>query len=80
MSQIVYKLRHKPTGLFLEPRGRRVNASVIGKVYNRKPPRQNFWGISHELRSQFKEHYHPTALEDWEVVEFELTEIAKEEK
>lgn len=80
MTQVVYKLRHIPTGLYFEPKGCTVNASVDGRVYNRKPPRQRFWGISNDLKGKFKEHYHPTALEDWEVVEFELTERVMEEK
>lgn len=80
MTQLVYKLRHKPSGLFLDPRGCTTNASVLGKVYTRKPPRQNFWGIPYELRGDFEESYHPTPLEDWEVVEFELSEVKKEEK
>lgn len=78
-KQVVYKLRHKPTGLYLEPRGCTVNASVLGKVYTRKPPRQNFWGIPYELRGCFEEDYRLTPLDEWEIVEFELKEIKKEE-
>ena len=78
-KQVVYKLRHKPTGLFLDPRGCTTNGSVLGKVYTRKPPRQNFWGIPHELFARFEKNYYETPLEDWEVVEFELTEIGVKE-
>lgn len=80
MSQTVYKLRHIPTGLYFEPRGCTCNASVDGKVFNRKPPRQNFWGVTHPLSKDYKESYYETPLEDWVVDEFRLTKIEKVDK
>lgn len=80
MSQIVYKLKHKPTGLFYDPKGCTNNASEIGKVFNRKPPRQNFWGVTNSIKKEmgFLVGYQETPLEEWEVVEFELIECKPE--
>lgn len=79
MTQIVYKLLHKPTGLYLDPRGCTCNASVLGKVYTgNKPPRQSFWGVTDELRGKFEDNYHKTPLDEWEVKEFVLVEKTDE--
>jgi len=78
VSEIVYKLKHVPTGLYFDPRGCTVNASVLGRVFSgRKPPRQNFWGVDYTLKDDYDVTYKKTALSEWEVVEFELTEVNK---
>lgn len=79
-EEVVYKLRHKSSGLFLDPQGCTTNVSVRGKTYNKKPPRQRFWGIPYELRGQFKENYCSTELSDWEVVEYHLSEVSVVDK
>lgn len=72
----VYKLRHKETGLFLDPKGSCSNVSVEGKVYsNKKPPRQRFIALPNEIRGQYEARYE-TELTDWEVVEYKLVEVS----
>lgn len=73
----VYKLRHKGTGLFLDPKGSYSNVSKEGKVYTgRKPPRQRFIAIPYEYRGEYESTYE-TELDDWEVVEYKLVEVEK---
>lgn len=86
-QQVVYKLRHKYTGLFFEPKQYNGNVSKNGKIYsNNKPPRQSFIKIPHgvEIESGFditqlsKARYpdsYKTELDDWEVISYTLTEI-----
>lgn len=86
-EQVVYKLMHKPTGLFFHPQGYQGNVSEVGKVYsNKKPPRQSFIHIPHGVKpktdydvsilTKYK-HYdaYRTELDDWVVVEYNLVEI-----
>ena len=47
-NMVVFKLRHKETGLFCQPHQRRCNTSTVGKVYNSKPARVGFLSISKE--------------------------------
>lgn len=80
-EQIVYKLKHKGTGLFYHPNGSYQSVSKLGKVYsNRKPARQSHITIPYELRDEYPSHYHnaQTKLDDWIVVEYKLVEINKE--
>lgn len=86
-KQVVYKLRHKPSGLFFEPQQYHGNVSKNGKVYsNKKPPRQSFIKIPNgvEVESDFdvtelpaSRHFgsYKTKLDDWEVISYTLTEI-----
>lgn len=86
-QQVVYKLRHKHTGLFFEPQQYHGNVSKNGKVYsNKKPPRQSFIKIPNgvEVESDFNvtelpasRHFgsYKTKLDDWEVIRYTLTEI-----
>ena len=86
-KQVVYKLRHKPSGLFFEPQQYHGNVSKNGKVYsNKKPPRQSFIKIPNgvEVESDFNvtelpasRHFgsYKTKLDDWEVISYTLTEI-----
>ena len=86
-QQVVYKLRHKDTGLFFEPQQYHGNVSKNGKVYsNKKPPRQSFIKIPNgvEVESDFyvtqlpkARHFgsYKTKLDDWEVISYTLTEI-----
>ena len=87
-EQVVYKLMHKGTGLFYDPQKHLGNVSVIGKLYNQKPIRHLFLKIpkSVKLKDRFNsrvlsenEYYssYDTVLEDWEVVEYTLTEVNK---
>lgn len=77
-EQVVYKLMHKDTGLFFEPKGFQGNVSELGKVFsNRKPPRQNFISIPYELRDKYPDDSKKTKHEDWIVVEYTLTEIKR---
>ena len=85
--QVVYKLRHKHTGLFFEPQKYHGNVSKNGKVYsNKKPPRQSFIMIPHgvEIDNGFDitklpkykhQDCYKTELDDWEVISYTLTEI-----
>ena len=86
-EQVVYKLKHKETGLHFDPKGYTGNVSILGKVFtNRKPPRQSFINIPNEInppeswgeKNGFKVRYKKTELDDWEVVEYNLVEIDKE--
>ena len=86
-KQVVYKLRHKPSGLFFEPQQYIGNVSKNGKVYsNKKPPRQSFIKIPNGVKiengfdiSQLPKARHQdcykTELDDWEVISYTLTEI-----
>lgn len=86
-QQVVYKLRHKHTGLFFEPQQYHGNVSKNGKVYsNKKPPRQSFIKIPNgvEVKGDFdvtqlpaSRHFgsYKTKLDDWEVISYTLTEI-----
>ena len=85
-QQVVYKLRHKDTGLFFEPQKYQGNVSKNGKVYsNKKPPRQSFIMIPHGVEidngfdiTQLPKYKHQecykTELDDWEVISYTLTE------
>ena len=80
-NMVVFKLRHKETGLFYQPQQRGVNTSKIGKVYNRKPARQSWLAISKEnadrlgLETVFRDYSRDCELDEWEVVAYELVEI-----
>ena len=77
MAQIVYKIRHKHTGLFYDPKGTYHSVSKWGKVYNRKPSRQSHITIPYEIRGEYDSQFHnaQTKLSDWEVVEFKLVPL-----
>lgn len=77
MTQIVYKLRHKHTGLFYDPKGIYHSVSKWGKIYNRKPSRQSHITIPYEIRGEYDSQFHnaQTKLDDWEVVEFKLVPL-----
>ncbi len=83
-GQVVYKLKHKETGYYFDPRGYRGNVSILGKVFtNRKPPRQSFIDIPYDIippqnLGWLKERYKETELTDWEVEEFTLTKLNRE--
>ena len=80
-TDTVYKLRHIETGLFYQPQQRGCNTSKVGKVYNRKPARVGFLGISKEnadrlgLETVFRDYSRDCELDEWEVVAYELVEI-----
>ena len=77
MAQIVYKLRHKHTGLFLDTKGMYLSVSKWGKVYTHKPPKQTHINIPYEIRGEYDSQFHnaQTRLDDWEVVEFKLVPL-----
>lgn len=79
--ETVYKLRHKPTGLFFNtPDYILGNVSKRGKVFSSPPPRKSRLELPKELAEELNipcEYYVvtiKTKLTDWEVVEFVLTE------
>lgn len=79
-EQVVYKLKHIPTGLYFEPMGYKGNVSEIGKVYsNKKPPRQNFISVPNEIKDKYPINYYETEHSDWEVVEYKLVKLNKGE-
>lgn len=80
-NMVVFKLRHKETGLFYQPQQRGVNTSKNGKVYNRKPSRQSWLVISKDnalelgLGLLHGSYARKSELDEWEVVAYELVEI-----
>ena len=77
-QQVVYKLRHKHTGLFYHPNGTYQTVSKLGKVYsNRRPARQSSITIPYDIREEYDSHFHntQTKLDDWDVISYTLTEI-----
>lgn len=77
-QQVVYKLRHKHTGLFYHPNGTYQTVSKLGKVYsNRRPARQSHITIPYDIRDEYDSQFHnaQTKLDDWEVISYTLTEI-----
>lgn len=78
---VVFKLRHKETGLFYQPQQRGCNTSTDGKVYSRKPARVGFLCISKEnadrlgLETEFHKYSRVCELDEWEIVAYELIEI-----
>ena len=77
-KQVVYKLRHKHTGLFYHPNVTYQTVSKLGKVYsNRRPTRQSYITIPYDIRGEYDSQFHnaQTKLDDWEVVSYTLTEI-----
>lgn len=89
-EQVVYKLLHKDTGLFYDPKKYQGNVSEMGKVYSKKPARQSFIKIPNgvEVKNGFdvttlpkNRHYghYDTKLDDWEVVEYKLVRVSKGE-
>ena len=81
--EIVYKLRHKPTGLFFkDPDWESGNVDVLGKVFNHPPPRKSKMtipkdlAIINNLECLYHTQTYKTKLSDWEVVEFTITENA----
>ncbi len=91
--QTVYKLRHIPTGLFYGPvKGRwkddKTHISKHGKVYTSKHHIKDFpsyINVSKTINNKFDlgitlkrwGHELETPEKDWEVVEYNLTEINK---
>lgn len=81
-EQVVYKLKHKDTGLFYDPNGSYQTVTEVGKVYSkRKPARQSHITIPYELRDKYDSQYHnvQTKLDDWEVIEYKLVKLNKGE-
>ena len=77
-EQVVYKLRHKHTGLFYHPNGTYQTVSKLGKVYsNRRPARQSHITIPYDIRGEYDSQFHnaQTKLDDWVVISYTLTEI-----
>ena len=77
-QQVVYKLRHKHTGLFYHPNGTYQTVSKLGKVYsNRRPARQSHITIPYDIRDEYDSQFHnaQTKLGDWEVISYTITEI-----
>ena len=77
-QQVVYKLRHKHTGLFYHPNGTYQTVSKLGKVYSiRRPARQYHITIPYDIRDEYNSQFHnaQTKLDDWEVISYTLTEI-----
>lgn len=78
MLDVVYKLKHIPTGLFYAPNGTYRTVSKLGKVYsNRKPARQTHITIPYDIREDYDSQYHNayTKLTDWVVITYKLEEI-----
>lgn len=91
-AQVVYKLRHKPTGLFYQPikgnYNQRTNLGAHGKVYLTGKP-CCFAGVTvhekqvkkYKLTAELLCYRHGYRLvvapDEWEVVSFELKEIGK---
>lgn len=87
MSNLVaFKLRHKGTGLFFKPNGASSNVSKGGKIFDSPPSRKSSIAINHtlakELGIECNSYYvsWDTALDEWEVVAYELIEIKKVNK
>lgn len=90
MKQVVYKIRHIPTGLFYQPcKGRwskdKSHFSERGKIYQTKniPVPSGDVNISESLVKRYKvpnfkynnENRIRTISSSWEIVEYELIEI-----
>ena len=81
--EIVYKLRHKATGLFFkDPDWATGNVSKTGKVFITKPSRKSSISMLKPLAEEVglvaREYgitEYKTELSDWEIVEFKLIEI-----
>lgn len=77
----IYKLRHKPTGMFYTPskygNGHR-NLSKTGKVYHKKPDAFTFMGFcskmsyNHPIKEYPYYERRTTQLDDWEIIEGEI--------
>lgn len=81
-QQIVYKLKHVPTGLYYEAQGCSVNTSKKGSVYNNKPNRVKWVGFGYNdgvLPEGFSKSYNECELEDWVVEEFVLVPLDNKE-
>lgn len=84
-GEVVFKLRHIPTGLFFQPKGS-VNTSTDGKIYTRAPSRKGWISLSREtadklgIECPYSSIGWKTELTDWEVVPFEIFEIKKVDK
>ena len=80
---IVYKLRHKPTGLFFihyETRHKR-NLSASGKVYTHRPSLSYVAYGYRDEQSKFVKYTTKSQVSDeWEIVQYELKEILNQEK
>lgn len=66
MNEIVYKLRHKPTGEFSKGSKSLYLTSPTGKVWQRKQD------LTAHMISDGKKYFTGS---EWEIVEYELTEI-----
>ena len=81
-EQVVYKLRHKHTGLFFDtPDYLLGNLSKTGKVFNTIPPRKGKVTLTKDVAESLGyECVNSTItksckLDDWEVISYTLTEI-----
>ena len=72
LEQVVYKLKHVPSGLYYEPQGCRVNTSVLGTVYNNKPSRVSWVGFQGAYPDGYSKRYNKCSLDDWCVEKFKL--------
>ena len=91
MSDIVYKLKHVPTGMYYQPvKGRfrhdKTNLSVRGKIYSTQsfPKLKNIHINITESQSKkiegfkqnmWKEFIIETKPEDWKVISYNLVEV-----
>ena len=74
-EQVVYKLRHKGTGLYYLPQGCKVNTDKLGAVYNKKPARVSWVGFQGVIPDGYTQRYSECDLTDWIVVEYKLSEV-----
>lgn len=71
----VYKIKHKPTGLFYKPSKFRseVNLSKIGKSYSRRPSLKHICQVRVKVEGTFNTFVElEWKEEDFEIIEFEV--------
>lgn len=73
---IVYKIRHKPTGLFFRPAKDGPNVSTRGKLYEKRPTLKWLGGILHWPKGEkltvpkYQCESRKVVLSEWEIVEY----------
>lgn len=78
-EQVVYKLKHKPTGLFYSPQGKFANLDTLGRVYNNPPARLGWYAFPNSSLGEPVRKRITCSLDTWEVIEYKLVELSKGE-
>ena len=76
-EQAVYKLLHKPTGLYYSPQGKFANLDKIGRVYNNPPARLGWYAFPDSSLGEPPRKRITCSLDSWEVVEYKLVKLNK---